>query len=418
MLTVGVYRRMKRRVMKFRGIAWATVIGVFAVAGALFTLGNSHGSPGRGSPTQSARGDAAQLNARRALGSHVNGVEKALSSLPSFGGTWLKQAGDGAIVVALTSPPTAAVSRTVNSALPANSAVEFVQVPVSYSQLNALYQQIAATPLSVDGIVSVSIRTMDNTVAVGVATQAVADALYAKYGHTGLTVTVTTPAAGATAPAAAAAPSRNFTSGPLYGGEWITSPVSRCSMGFGYLSNAAGQLYSLTAGHCAPNGTVFHQGNSTSYPSIGAVHDNQSSGTTDCDCGFVGPISESQISHQTLVANNALYTFTATGIPYVSDDECQAGAASYESNGGNIVCGQVTSIIGEILVTNTAVPNFTLNDAIEWSGSMIVGDSGAPVGDGPNLMGFVSAYRISDPTDIFFTKASIVTPVTGVTLNY
>jgi hypothetical protein len=107
-----------------------------------------------------------------------------------------KQAGDGVIVVGLTSPPSAAVTQMVNSVLPANSAVEFVQVPVSYSQLNALYRQIKATPLSADGIVSVWIQTADNTVAVGVATQAVADAVYAKYGHTGLTVTVTAPVRG------------------------------------------------------------------------------------------------------------------------------------------------------------------------------------------------------------------------------
>jgi len=182
--------------MKFRRIAWFAGIGVFAVAGALFTLGSSHGSPDRASPTPPTRGDAAQLDARRALGSHVNAVGNALSALPSFGGVWFKQVGDGAIVVGLTSPPTAAVTQMVDSVVPANSAVEFVQVPVSYSQLNALYRQITATPLSVDGILSVWIQTADNTVAVGVATQAVADAVYAKYGHTGLTVTVTSPAIG------------------------------------------------------------------------------------------------------------------------------------------------------------------------------------------------------------------------------
>ena len=183
--------------MKFKRIDWFAVIGVFALAGALFALGDSQGSPDRVSPTPSTRGDAAQMNARRALGSHVNAVQDALSGLPSFAGTWFKQTGDGVIVVGLTSPPTTAVTQTVNSVVPADSAVEFVQVPVSYSQLKALYKSITATPLSVDGIVSVAIRTADNTVAAGVATQAVADAVYAKYGHTGLTVTVTAPAIGA-----------------------------------------------------------------------------------------------------------------------------------------------------------------------------------------------------------------------------
>ena len=188
--------------MKFNGIAWSAAIGVVAVAGALFTLGNFQASPDRGSPTPTptptppARGNAAQMDARRALGSHVNALGDALSGLPSFGGVWFKQVGDGVIVVGLTSPPTAAVTQLVNSVLPANSAVEFVQVAVSYSRLKALHRQITATPLSADGICSVGIRTADNTVAVGVATQAVADAVYARYGHTGLTVTVTGPAVG------------------------------------------------------------------------------------------------------------------------------------------------------------------------------------------------------------------------------
>jgi hypothetical protein len=80
--------------------------------------------------------------------------------------------------------------------LPSAASVEFVQVPVSYSQLKALYRSITATPLSVDGITSVWIQTADNTVAVGAATQAVVDAVYARYGHTGLTVTVGGPAIG------------------------------------------------------------------------------------------------------------------------------------------------------------------------------------------------------------------------------
>jgi hypothetical protein len=293
---------------------------------------------------------------------------------------------------------------------------------VSYSHLTALYQQITATPLSADGITSVWTQTADNTVAVGAATQAVADAVYAKYGHTGLTVTVAAPAAAPTAaaPAAAAAPSRNFTSGPLYGGEWVAfNNGIKCTIGHGYLSNAAGQLYALTDGHCAPSGTVAHQGNSLSDPVIGAMHDSQvvAGGTTDCDCGFVGPISSSQISHQTLVKNNSLYTFTATGIPFSGENECHSGAASYESNGGNIVCGQVIAINGETPVEYQD-GSFTLQNAIVWLGTSIPGDSGAPVGDGPSLVGFVASASSTVAGISYFSKASIVYPVTGVTLNY
>jgi hypothetical protein len=249
--------------------------------------------------------ELAELNARHALGSHVNAAENALSASPSFGGGWFKQAGDGVIVVGLTSPPTAAVTQMVDSALPANSAVDFVQVPVSYSQLNALYQSITATPLSTSGILSVAIHTADNTVAVGVATQADVTAVYAKYGHTGLTVTVAAPAT--------ATASRDFTSGPLYGGEWVAfANGEACTMGYGDLFNAAGQLYAMTAGHCAPNGTAAYQGDSIGDPAIGSgMHGGHTYGqpnaTTKCDCGFVGPISNSQVSHDTLVKNNSLH---------------------------------------------------------------------------------------------------------------
>lgn len=71
-----------------------------------------------------------------------------------------------------------------------------LNMAVHSRQLKALYKSITATPLSADGILSVAIQTAHNTVAVGVATQAVADAVYAKYGHTGLTVTVGGPSIG------------------------------------------------------------------------------------------------------------------------------------------------------------------------------------------------------------------------------
>lgn len=440
--------------MKFEKMAGLAAIGVFALVGALFAPGISQASTVRVSPGSPTRAEAyaahiraqlglesdlpyirslesrhglnktelgtpvtapelAELNARRSLGGHVNAVGHALSASPSFGGTWFKQAGNGVIVVGLTSPPTAAITQMVNSALPANSAVDFVRVPLSYRQLNGLYQKIIATPLPASGITNVAIDTADNTVTVGVATQADASAVYAKYGHTGLTVTV--------AAAATATASRNFTSGPLYGGEWVTfANGEACTMGYGYLYNAAGQLYSMTAGHCAPNGTAAYQGHAIGDPVIGSgMHGghtyNQPNATTDCDCGFVGVIASSQATNDTLIKNNGLFAFGNTGTAYAGEAACHSGAASYESNGGNIVCGTVVSSNSAVVVTGSPAGTFTLQDAIEWSGSEIAGDSGAPLGDGPSFLGIASA---TNGSDAWFSKATNVQPVTGLYLNY
>lgn len=357
--------------------------------------------------------ELAELNARQALGRHVNAVGDALSALPAFGGVWFKQSGDGAIMVGLTSPPTATVAQAVDNALPPNSTVDFVQVPQSYTQLNTLYQKIIAVPLSADGITNVAIDTADNTVTVGVATQADISAVYAKYGHTGLTVTV--------AATAVASASRDFTSGPLYGGEWVTfANDEHCTMGYGALLNAAGQLYSMTAGHCAPNGTAAHQGDSTSDPAIGSgMHGGHTFGqpnaTTKCDCGFVGVIANNQASFDTLVKNNGLWEFLNTDAVFQGEMSCHSGASSYQANGGNIVCGTVASPSATVSVSGSPAGTFTLTDSIEWSGSLISGDSGAPLGDGRSFLGIASS---TNGSDAWFSKATNVQPVTGLTLEY
>lgn len=440
--------------MKIRKTAGIAAIGLLALAGALAAPGASQASVARASsapPTaresyaariraqmglesdlpyirklESQRGlnttalgtpvtgpELAELNARRSLGGHVNAVQHALSSSSAFGGTWLKQSGDGTVVVSLTSAPTAAITQAVNSALPANSSVEFVQVLVSYSRLNSLYQSIISAPLAANGIENASIDTADDTVAVGVATQADVAAVYAKYGHTGLTATV--------AAAATATASRDFTSGPLYGGEWVAfgnSIHTLCTMGFADFENAAGQFYSLTAGHCALNGTAAYQGESTSDPAIGSgVHGNhtynQPNNTTECDCEGVGPITSSQATDQILVAGNAHYTFDAIGSPYVGESTCHSGASSYQSNGGNIVCGTVVSDSSTVSVSSD-FGTFTLTDSIEWSGSLISGDSGAPMGDGPALVGIASA---TNGSDAWFSAADLIQYVTGLAFN-
>lgn len=440
--------------MKFGKMAGLAAIGVFALAGALATPGISQASAVHSSAAPLTRAEAyavqiraqlglksslpyirslesehglndtqlgtpvtaaelAELTARHALGSHVNAVGKTLSASPSFGGVWFKQAGDGVIMVGLTSAPTAAVTRMVSRDVPAHSAVDFVRVPLSYRRLNSLYQKIIAGPMWARGIGNVAIDLAANTVTVGVATKADVRAVYARYGHTGLTVTVAAPTAGTA--------SRNFTSGQLYGGEWVSfANGESCTMGYGDLINAAGQLYSMTAGHCAPNGTAAYQGNAIGDPTIGSgMHGghtyNQPNKTTQCDCGFVGVITGNQLSDQTLVTNNALFTFTQTGTAYSGESSCHSGAASYEKNGGHIVCGTIVSTSATVSVTGTQAGTFTLTNSIEWSGSEILGDSGAPLGDGGNFLGIASA---TNGSDAWFSKSTNVKPVTGLTLEY
>jgi outer membrane protein assembly factor BamB len=67
------------------------------------------------------------------------------------------------------------------------------------------------------------------------------------------------------------------------------------------------------------------------------------------------------------------------------------------------------------MVTGTPAGTFTLDGCIEWSGSEILGDSGAPIGDGNSFLGIGSA---TNGTDAWFSKAINVQPVTGATLHY
>jgi hypothetical protein len=136
----------------------------------------------------------------------------------------------------------------------------------------------------------------------------------------------------------------------------------------------------------------------------------QPNNTTRCDCGGVGPITSSKVTNQILVSGNAHYTFNAMSTPYVGESSCHSGASSFESNGGNIVCGTVTSASATVNVS-AAFGNFTLTDSIQWSGSLIEGDSGAPMGDGPSLVGISSAFN---GNTAWFSKAVNISEVIGI----
>lgn len=359
--------------------------------------------------------ELSELKSRRVLGAYVNPLSNALSSMGTFAGVWFQQTGEGVIRVDLTSPVTDSITQAVNSVVPAGAAVTYTQVTYTYSQLNDLDQSILATNFSAaptSGIVSTWIDIASNTVDVGVTTQAAVADVYAQYGSAGLNVTMTdTPISTA---------SRNINSGPLYGGEWVAfSNGEDCTMGYGDLTNSAGQRYSITAGHCAPNGSKAYQGNASGYPPIGTgVHASQTYGksSTQCDCEFVGPISAAQSTNKVYVTGNSLYGYSQTGSPYVGEAACHTGAASYESNKGKIVCGTVSSTTCGIEESGSPAGKFELKNCIYWSGSEIAGDSGAPLGDGGNFLGIASAT--SGDNKAFFSKSVLIESTTGLTLHY
>ncbi|WP_326967410.1 hypothetical protein [Arthrobacter sp. CG_A4] len=129
--------------------------------------------------------------------------------------------------------------------------------------------------------------------------------------------------------------SREFSSGPLYGGQWISGGSSRCTDDYSNVRDSVGRYYTTTTGHCSTNGTIISQGGYAANRDIGNVSRSKgrSEVITNCDRLVIGQIPSGTGTEQTRVNNNNPFRFTQSGNAGLGDAVCQAGADFAETNG-------------------------------------------------------------------------------------
>ncbi len=357
-----------------------------------------------------------EMRRRAALGSRVRSIDSSFTSDPTYAGAWLDQAAGGVLRVAFTRKPGAAGARKLAAQLLSGQAATTQVVAHSLRQLDSIEARVtadivAATAKHQSTEVSAGVDLAANAVTITIAADAPAaaeGAVLARFGPSGVVVT--------RGNAATLDDGRNFLSGRLFGGEWITSSTSACTVTYADAKSAYNETYAITAGHCGANGTRFYQGYGTR--GIGTVHSDGTYGhtETECDCAPVGPTPAPGFgTNQVLINNNELRTLTAYDSTYQGEVVCQSGASSYDSL-GSLQCGPVAD---NAFSTQEATPDrslvFVLYDCVEVDAHAQGGDSGAPIIAGSSLVGIMSASVNSSIS--VFSRATHV-PDVGLHLSF
>ncbi len=224
------------------------------------------------------------------------------------------------------------------------------------------------------------------------------------------------------------------------GGQDITDGNGRCTANISISSTkfSKGSYFVMTAGHCFHKGVFASQNGSdanlfayTASKSIGHVaHTPVYNGaTTNCDCEALGPISASRASSYTVVNHDNLFKFDfyAQSNKYFthSPRACEDGISEYLKF-GHIICGNIDNArvtVGECEVMRVkgrcpkGVISYTVTDMIhvkyDHGADPLDGDSGAPTGNGPTLLGQVTdgrgdSSKARNMSDIYHTGRWIV----------
>ena len=226
---------------------------------------------------------------------------------------------------------------------------------------------------------------------------------------------------------------RNFSSGPLYGGEWISAPTSSssyetCTNGYGKMVyEPNGTFWAATAGHCG-NQLNWQQGASLNGNHFGSggryngVYYSGYRGTTQkCDCQVVGPIPASAVSNKMYTTGNDLYPFTRIPTNTSADfypglPVCFSGARYADAHSNGIACGTIRTV--NLAISSSTFPEYASNN-VSFSNLVQIsvhvgdhGDSGAPVASYNNFMGiydgWVNGYD-------FFSRSTYLEAVTTAT---
>lgn len=330
----------------------------------------------------------------------------------------------GQLAIGLTQDTPRARKR-VADALPAGTTYAAYAVPYSWEELNGLAVHLGADmpALQAEGLVVVR---ASHDWAAGTMTVAVDSArsragygaeLRRRYGSA-LTITATDGATGGTP-----AWSRQATSGPVIGGQRIfinnggTSAGVYCVATGGARRPSDGHLWLVTAGHCAPIGRHFYQGQLTgTYLGSNPVSAPWAGPTTNCDCLVVDNNTPAQLNHYVLDAYVNLQAETSV---YTAPAYAPGVPVCYSSGGptNGVRCGSMTggaSVLITLSFPGYANQSVTLTDQV-FSTNMLVckGDSGSPVFTGNTWAGIVSGLigsisgtctTSSTTNPVYFTK--------------
>ena len=328
--------------------------------------------------------------ARRAeLSPIIQKIDALLEPTGLYGGGWIDNKAGGQVVVAYVGDLTPAVQATVTSLVGRLAETTFKPVNQSVDSLYALESDIANSKLFGElAFEGSGVDIINSIVTVDLSPDSPENAeatLTARYGDK---IKVSRD----DEDTRKGDLSREFSSGPLYGGQWISGGNGRCTDGYSNVRDAVGRYYTITAGQCWTNGTIISQGSSAANRDIGNASGStgRSGVVTNCDCLVVGQIPSGTGTEQTRVNNNNLFRFTQSGNAGLGDAVCQAGANYAETNGFQ-ACGQVTALGQTRTITAPGGGSFEIRDQVKASYGRIGGGSGAPVGRSTSLLGFHSS---------------------------
>lgn len=304
----------------------------------------------------------------------------------AYGGTYVA---DGAVVVELTRPPTAADRQAAARSVPAGVPVVMRRVSRSWQDLLGSQQQVTADIASLHSagvdVSSVAVDAKANAVEVEVdrASAALAEQLVrARHGDA---VVVKR------GDAQVVATNDRTTNYPhLRAGQRIVaSDYSWCTAGL-HMYNSLGQYYTIVAGHCGNKS--WYEGyynSSTSHGSyLGITHSNRFYNTTDCDCAGVGPLPASKATPDVYTGPSSGVRMASVGDRYQGQDVCYSSASTPTNP---VKCGQVDTYPVDVVCTN--YNRWTVKGLVRVLRNKIQpGDSGSPVYYGSKAVGIGNAY--------------------------
>jgi hypothetical protein len=183
---------------------------------------------------------------RKALGSNIEPIADALRPLGVYGGGWMDNSNGGQLTIAIVGSVTSAVRDAVEGVTGNVEQVVFTSAAVPEANLIDLAGKMPYSPLWAELSVQVAAPNLvTSKVDVEIASEAPEGAEGIIQKAFGPLVNVTR-----TDVEVVAAATRNFSSGPLYGGAWLSGGGWKCTDGYSNVRDSVGRYYTITAGHC------------------------------------------------------------------------------------------------------------------------------------------------------------------------